>query len=82
MATCARRATGRDVPVAERSWPAWPSSSPAMVRSRVVLPQPDGPEQGEELAVLDRDRVRSSTPDTAGIHLGQDPTRSMLAISS
>ena len=28
-------------------------SSPATMRKVVVLPQPDGPEQGQELAVLD-----------------------------
>ena len=31
-------------------------SKPAIIRSRVVLPQPDGPEQREELAALDRQR--------------------------
>ena len=33
--------------------PAVGSSSPATIRSVVVLPQPDGPEQREEPALLD-----------------------------
>ena len=34
---------------------AW-RTKPAMTRSSVVLPQPDGPEQGHDLARLDGER--------------------------
>ena len=33
--------------------PAVGSSKPAIIRSTVVLPEPDGPQHGEELAVGD-----------------------------
>ena len=35
------------------TWPEVTSSRPAMSRSRVDLPQPDGPDEHRELAVLD-----------------------------
>ena len=36
-----------------RSSPSVMSSSPAIIRSAVDLPQPDGPDEDHELAVLD-----------------------------
>ncbi len=71
------------MPTAERPpisiSPSVGSSKPAIIRSVVVLPQPDGPEQREELArlhlevdVVDRDEIPEPLGDAA-----QDDVRSV-----
>ena len=50
------RRRGTDVrPVERRCVPALGISKPAIIRRVVVLPQPDGPEERDELAALDRE---------------------------
>ena len=45
------------------------SSSPATMRSAVVLPQPDGPDEDEELAVQDVERQVFDRLDVARVDL-------------
>ncbi len=55
------RLQARDVAVADQHAPGVGCSRPARMRSAVVLPQPDGPEQGEEAAGrARRDRGRAA----------------------
>ncbi len=58
--------------------PAVGVSKPAIIRSTVVLPEPDGPEHGEELAVadlevdrVDRHDVLAAGTAAAAEHLAQ-----------